>query len=424
MKPSKIALVTTYPPSKGSLNEYAYHLVQQMKHKPEIGELVIISDQLEAGEEIKIEEASIPVRFVPTWKFNSWLNLIRIFQVLRKERPDVVLYNLQFLTFGDRKIPATLGLFAPLLTRLMGMISVVLLHNITETVDLGSAGITKNRLLQKFFAFTGTILTRILLSAHMVAVTIPKYVHILEKKYKAKNVALIPHGSFELPDIPNFGKTETVKKVMTFGKFGTYKLVEPMIDAVEIVRRRTNLKIEAVIAGTDSPNRKGYLDAVQDQYRDVHGLNFTGYVEEEDVPKIFGESDVCVFPYSSTTGSSGVLHQAGSYGKAAILPNIGDLKALVEEEGYAGAFFKHDSVEELADAIEHLLVNDEERISIAQQNYAAAAGLPMSDIVDWYLIHFASLLAEKKQSTEHRSPGDTRMDSFLFTPQKGMLKAS
>ena len=40
---------------------------------------------------------------------------------------------------------------------------------------------------------------------------------------------------------------------------------------------------------------------------------------------MFAAASVAVFPYTSTTGSSGVLHQAGSYGCPVALPDIGDL---------------------------------------------------------------------------------------------------
>jgi glycosyltransferase involved in cell wall biosynthesis len=180
---------------------------------------------------------------------------------------------------------------------------------------------------------------------------------------------------------------------MAFGKFGTYKKVEPMIEAVELIRSRTNLDMEIVVAGTDSPNTPGYLAGVESTYKDVEQLRFTGYVAEEDVPKIFGESTVVVFPYTSTTGSSGVLHQAGSYGKPAIMPNLGDLAMLVKEEGYGGGFFEPDSVESLADAIQKVLENDDYRVILAKQNYFAAASLPMEDLVDWYTLHFQKLLS-------------------------------
>ena len=94
---------------------------------------------------------------------------------------------------------------------------------------------------------------------------------------------------------------------MAFGKFGTYKRVEILIEAVEMIRKRTQEDIEVVIAGTDSPNTPGYLAEMAVKYAHVTNLRFTGYVAEEDVPVIFSESAVVVFPYTSTTGSSGVL---------------------------------------------------------------------------------------------------------------------
>ncbi len=394
----KIAIVTPYPPSKVTLNEYAFHLVKQFKIKEEVTELVLLSDTLPSGECYPEIKGNCPVTIKTCWSFNSFKNLFTIRKAIKDVQPDVVLYNVQFLSFGDSKIAATLGLLSPAFTRLEGIPSVVLLHNIIETVDYASAGITSNPIMKWFFNLAGTIMTKIILMANLVALTIPKYVEIIESKYGAKNVALLPHGSFETPPVPDFNVPKGRKQIMTFGKFGTYKKVEEMIEAVEIVRQRTGEELEIVIAGTDNPNVKGYLKSVEEKYNHVPDLRFTGYVEEEDVPVIFGDSTVVVFPYTSTTGSSGVLHQAGSYGKAVVLPNIGDLKELVEEEGYCGEFFKPSDVNDLADAIEKLIVNDTYRKTLAEKNYAASASLPMEDITDWYLMHFEWLIGQKKST--------------------------
>jgi glycosyltransferase involved in cell wall biosynthesis len=395
-KKLKVAIVSSYPPSKRTLNEYGFYLINHFRNKKDDYEKVaIISDELPAGQSFDFQDASVAVEVVQVWDFNRWSNPLKIRSAVKKSGADVVLYNMQFLSFGDQKIPAALGLLTPWLTRLSGVPSVVLLHNILEQVDLSSAGITDNKLLAKAYNFIGTVLTRIILKADLLAVTIPKYVEVLEEKYKAKNVALIPHGSFELPPLPDFGLPAGPMQVMAFGKFGTYKKVESMIEAVELIRQRTGLDIEIVVAGTDSPNTPGYLNEVESKYSHVSQLRFTGYVEEEDVPKIFGESAVVVFPYTSTTGSSGVLHQAGSYGKPAIMPNLGDLAMLVEEEGYGGEFFEPDSVESLANAIQKVLQDDDYRRKLAMQNYYAAASLPMEDLVDWYTLHFRKLLSER-----------------------------
>merc|ERR1712098_157142 len=100
------------------------------------------------------------------------------------------------------------------------------------------------------------------------------------------------------------------------------------------------------------PYTPGYIESMKEKYKNVPNLTFTGYVEEKDVPVIFGESAVVVFPYTSTTGSSGVLHQAGSYGKAVVLPDLGDLGILVREEGYRGQFFPPSNADSLAKAID------------------------------------------------------------------------
>ncbi len=394
MKKIKLAIVTPYPPSKVTLNEYAFHLVEHFKLKEDITEIVLLTDA--DSKEAQITSSKVPVRIVPCWDFNKILNPITIAKAIKNEKPDVVLYNLQFLSFGDKKIPAALGLCSPLLTRIMGTPSVTLLHNIVETVDYDSAGITSNKLFSKIFTFIGTVLTRIILGGNLLALTMPKYVKIIKEKYKAKNVVWMPHGSFEVPEKPSFEIPEGPKKIMTFGKFGTYKKVDKMIEACEIVRQRTGEEIEIVIAGSDSPNAAGYLDSMKEKYAHVPGLTFTGYVAEEDVPTIFGESTAVVFPYTSTTGSSGVLHQAGSYGKAAVLPNIGDLKELIEEEGYQGVYFQPDDTNSIADAIENIITDNEKRDQIARKNYAAAASISMEDLTDWYLQHFTTLIQQQQ----------------------------
>ena len=386
----KLAIVSPFPPSKGTLNEYAYHWVEQLRLKEEVSEIVILTDQLTEGEYPNYDRES-KITIEACWKFNSLFNLWTLIKTIRKHKVDGVFLNLQFLTFGDQRIPAALGLMLPFFLRMIGVPVVTLLHNIMETVDLASAGITNNKVLQTVYNFIGTQLTKLVLYSNIVAVTIPKYVDILRKKYKQDNILLIPHGTFELPELPDFNKDEDRLSVMTFGKFGTYKKVERMIEAIDLIRQRTGLAVDIVIAGTDNPNVKGYLADVASKYAHLEDLHFTGYVEEEDVPGLFKDATAVVFPYTSTTGSSGVLHQAGSYGKAVALPQLGDLKELIEEEGYRGTYFEAEDVKSMADAIEALLLDEKKRTEIGRANYAAASGLPLSELAEWYMMHFERL---------------------------------
>ncbi|EDP96932.1 glycosyltransferase [Kordia algicida OT-1] len=391
----KLAIVTAFPPSKVTLNEYAYHLVKSFRQKENITELILLTDETPEAKDLNFSEAGCNITVKECWKFNSYKNIFSVTKAINQTQPDAVLFNLQFMKFGDKKVAAALGLMLPWICSLKNIPNIVLLHNILEEVDLGSAGFTSNKLLQKAYNFIGTSLTKLLLKADTVAVTMQKYVDVLEAKYLTDNVTMIPHGTFEIASTPSFDLPDGPLKVMTFGKFGTYKKVEKMIEAVEKVRKSSGLNLEIVIAGTDNPNVPGYLANVQEQYKHVPQLTFTGYVEETDVAPLFNESAVVVFPYTATTGSSGVLHQAGSYGKAVVMPDLGDLALLVKDEGYQGEFFEPTSVDSLANAIEAIVTNDAYRVSLGKTNYKAATAFPMERITDMYLEQFDAIIARK-----------------------------
>lgn len=391
----KLALVTAFPPSKVTLNEYGYHLAKNFARKEEIEELILITDETVEEKQLDFDSGNTKITVKECWKFNSYKNIYSIYRSIRESQADAVLFNLQFMKFGDKKIPAALGLFLPLLLRLKGIPNIVLLHNILEQVDLGNAGFTDNKFLKRIFNSIGTLLTRVILKADTVALTIGKYVEIIQEKYSASNIIQIPHGSFETPAEPDFNLPAGPKKIMTFGKFGTYKRVEILIEAVIKLRKTTSEEVEIVIAGTDSPNTPGYLAEMREKYKNVKGLHFTGYVQEEDVPKIFGESTVVVFPYTSTTGSSGVLHQAGSYGKAVVMPSLGDLALLVEEEGYTGEFFKPGNVDSLAHSLGKIIKDNLYRRRIGEVNYKAACSLPMEKVTQLYLEEFKNITNSK-----------------------------
>ncbi len=391
----KLAIVTAYPPSKVTLNEYAYHLVKNFRQLDTVTEIVLLTDKTIGEKTVDFTENGCKVTVKECWSFNSYSTLYTVTKAINETKPDSILFNLQFMKFGDKKIAAALGLMLPLLYKLKAIPTIVLLHNILEEVDLKSAGFTKNKLAQYVYTKIGTILTSLILKADLVAVTMQKYVAILQEKYKVNNVVLIPHGTFELPEEPNFNYNKNKLQVMTFGKFGTYKKVEHLIEAVVAVRKETNLAIELVIAGQDNPNAIGYLEEVQKKYKTVKQLTFTGYVPEKKVPQLFKESTVVAFPYTATTGSSGVLHQAGSYGKAVVMPNLGDLALLVEQEGYKGEFFEPESTASLATAIKTIITNPEHCSTLGKANYQAATAYPMFKIAQLYLEHFHAIIKKK-----------------------------
>lgn len=391
-----LAFISPYPPSQVTLNEYGYHLIRSFIGKQGIDKIYVLTNHLEDNSTYS-KYAVEGLEIIPCWKFNSLTTALDIRKELKRLKPDAVVINLQFMTFGEGKIPAALGLLTPWFCKRIGIPSVVILHNITETVKLDTIGMADSQWKKNLFLEIGKRLTQFILKADLVGVTISQYVDILKEKYKAKNVILLPHGNFELPERSYLPDPLPHINLMAFGKFGTYKKVEVMLDAHVILEKKyPNLKFISTIAGTDNPNVKGYLENVKTNYQHIKNLVFTGYVPEEKVEEIFQESTFAIFPYTTTTGSSGILHQAGSYARACILPKIDDLERVVEEEGYGGAYFETDNAQSLADAVSYLIDNPDERKAIEDQNYAAAKGLPMSELAEWYLSHINALIKANK----------------------------
>ena len=179
----KLAIITAYPPSKITLNEYAYHLVKQFRQKELITELILLTDVTEGAKKLDFVEQGCKVTVKECWSFNSYGNILSVNKAINQTRPDSILFNLQFMKFGDKKIPAAMGLLLPLICKIKRIPTIVLLHNILEEVDLKKAGFSSNKLMQNIYLFLGSILTKLILKADIVAVTMRKYVGVLEKKY-------------------------------------------------------------------------------------------------------------------------------------------------------------------------------------------------------------------------------------------------
>jgi glycosyltransferase involved in cell wall biosynthesis len=385
----RIGVVTAFPPGRNSLNEFGLHLVRHLSRLPEVSEVVVYSDVTDAGTPASMDK----VAFRQCWRFNGTMNLARVVREVVRSKPDAVLLNLQFATFGDKRVPGALGLLIPAVLRARGVPTLLVLHNLVDNVDMRDAGFASSAFAARVLTFAGRMLTRALLRADLVALTIPRYVEYLRSGYGAENAILAPHGSFEDIPTPSFSVPSGRRVIMAFGKWGTYKTVDMLVAAYQVLLGRGYDDLRLVLAGTDSPNSRGYMAAAAAKYADVPHVEFPGYIAEEQVASLFLEASVVAFPYTSTTGSSGVLHQAGEYGRAVVLPRIGDLVDIVEEEGFRGVYFVPGDPASLADALAEVLDDPEKRDELGKRNFAAATGIPMSEVVEWHLAHIERLLA-------------------------------
>jgi glycosyltransferase involved in cell wall biosynthesis len=382
--PRRIALVSAFPPGRLTLNEYGLHLAKAFAARADVSEVVVIADRLDRPEAELDLGPKIRVRRV--WSFNSHLTTVRIASALRAEKVDGAIFNLQMASFGDREVPAALGLLAPMAARLAGVPSGVIAHNLITGVDLEQTQLKGQPWRQRLVRLGGAVITRALLAGNYLTVTLESYRQDLATRHPKANVLLVPHGTFDTEHRDLVPSRDRPLRVVTMGKFGTYKRLETVIDAFRHLRGRPEFSgLELVIGGSDHPNTPGYMASVAEACAAEARIRFHGYVAEDDIPDFFAQARISVFDYSATTGSSGVLHQTASYGTVPVFPRIGDFVDVCRDEGLDGANYAPGDALGMAEAIAGLLANAEAADRLAQSNRAAAIGMPISEVADVHM---------------------------------------
>jgi glycosyltransferase involved in cell wall biosynthesis len=374
----KICLVSAFPPSQQALNEYGYHIARELRQMRGLS-LTILGDDLPSP------QPELPgFSVIRCWSFNSLQNPLRLLRALHRAQPDAVWFNLGFASFGDKPLPAFLGIVMPAMSRANGFDTHVTLHQLIETVDLKDAGV-HSPLLYKVGGF---VATQVLLCANSVSVLLPAYRNILREKYKRGAVYVRRHGTlWGRPEYPDFSKRgNPVHRVLAFGKWGTYKRLELMLEAFEMVCERMP-NVELLIGGTDHPKAHGYLRSVETQCS--HGkVRFIGYTQEKTIPQLFQSASVAAMPYTSSAGSSGVAHLACAYGVPIVASDIADCRQLADEEGLAIEFYQPGNARSLAETLLALLEDPARQKAMALQNVAAALRMSMPEIIRQYVRTF------------------------------------
>lgn len=390
----RIALISAFPPGQLTLNEYGLHLAKAFAAREDVSEVVVLADRLATPQAELDLGPKVRVRRV--WSFNSATSAPRILSALKSEAVDGAVFNLQMASFGDREIPAALGLLAPLAARLLGVPSGVIAHNLICGVDLEQTTLKGQQLRQRVVQMGGSLITRALLAATYMTVTLESYRETVERLFPGKEVLLVPHGTFDTAERELLPSRQRPLRLVTMGKFGTYKRLETLIEAVRILRARPEfLDLELTIGGSDHPNTPGYMARVRESCRTEPFIRFHGYVAEDDIPAFFGTARASVFDYSATTGSSGVLHQTACYGAIPVFPRIGDFVDVCRDEGLDGANYPPGDAQGMADAIASVLADPDAADQLASRNRAAALGMPISAVID---LHMRRLTAPPKTS--------------------------
>jgi glycosyltransferase involved in cell wall biosynthesis len=374
----KIALITSFPPSRHALSEYGFHVAEQLRQEPGV-DLTVLGDYLATPAD------ELPGFAVARcWGFGKPGNVATLLRAIRKVKPDVAWFSVGFASFGARPLSAVLGLLTPAAARLHGVYSHVTLHQLFETVDMEDAAVASPRL----YRAGGWLATHILLSANSLSVLLPAYRRTLDEKYRRGRVSVRSHGIFAgKPDPPDFTRRgNPIHRILAFGKWGTYKRLDLLIEAFNrVLTQFPNVRL--IIGGSDHPRTPGYVDSMAQRHASER-ICFLGYVPEESIADLFREASLAVMPYTSSAGSSGVAHLAAQYGVPVIASGIQDFRELAQHEGIAMRFFTPGDGDSLVEQMLVALNSPNELKEMAWRSYAAGVAMSMPLVVREYIRTF------------------------------------
>jgi glycosyltransferase involved in cell wall biosynthesis len=241
----------------------------------------------------------------------------------------------------------------------------------------------------RLYRAAGYVATRLVLMSNSISVLLPAYRRTLREKYRGANVHVRMHGILSSrPEYPDFGRRgKPMHRVLAFGKWGTYKRLEPILEIFATVADRVP-NAQLVVAGGDHPKMPGYVASVARKYEGDPRIVFTGYVQENQIPELFQSATVAVMPYSSAAGSSGVAHLAAAYGLPIVCADITDFREMADNENLAISFYETGNLQSMADQLTELLQSPERQRQMSEQNFSAAMRMTMPQIVRQYLRAF------------------------------------
>ena len=165
-------------------------------------------------------------------------------------------------------------------------------------------------------------------------------------------IHVIPHGAYSIePEEITLKKNNKIHFLM-FGIIRHYKGVDIFLEAISKIPVSERKNMEFLVAGKQYGNQNSvdYQAMINDLGISDCTKLINERIDDKELPKLFGWTDICVFPYREIYGS-GALLMAYAYGKPVI---ASDVPVFVEETdgGRTGILFKSENSSELAKAIQ------------------------------------------------------------------------
>lgn len=352
----RIDIISSYPPNKGRLSEYAYALINALAE--EGYRITVYSDVGNFNKE--------KIKVIKTWEPEDYISFIKLFHNVIRNRPRILIFNLAFAMFGKNRIINFIGFLnlfiLNIIKKVMKFKTVLILHNIPDFLNL------KLFLKETFFNKLGLRIAEIFaMTCDGVAVTMKMYKKHLEKKYK-KRIFFLPHGTWN--NANNDYELNNEKDAILFlGYISPSKKIESLAEIYSKIKRN-NERIKLIIVASPHPNYPTQIVRLK-IFKGMKDVELYEYLNEAEMPKIFNRAIAIVLPYETATGTSGVFHLASSFGVPAVATDLPEFRE-IEKEG--GGIIICKDINEMVYNLEKLIKDQEywKKLSERNKEYASS----------------------------------------------------
>lgn len=174
-------------------------------------------------------------------------------------------------------------------------------------------------------------------------------------------VQVIPHGDYSFYCKWDMCPQTEEKSILFFGLIREYKGLDYLLKAIPIVNESVK-DVQYIIAGDGDLQQYNSLF-----YDDINYDIYNYFIPDEEVASFFQRASIVVLPYTDAS-QSGVVPIAYAFKKPVIVTNVGSIPEVVDN-GKTGIIIPPKDVESLAEAIIHLLVNDDLRNQMGENAY-------------------------------------------------------
>lgn len=324
---SEVALITAYPcheqASVHGVASYAQALTRNLKASG-----VDIEVWADRGVQSSYYlDGENGVQVFRLWR-KGILAGLDLWRGLRSRRPAIIHMQIEHFIFGGGLGFLSIMVFLTA-CRLIRQKVVLTLHHIFDRGD-----ITREFLRESGLPQTPGIAYRLLHISTVLLCQLADRVIVHEEVFRQRlrgdygldldRLSVLPHGT------PVVGEqrppvSRTSRRILAFGYLKWYKGIDIVLRAFrELQGEFPDWKL--IIAGglpsglkTDHPHRHFLSELSNLAVSMDHQVEFTGYVDDADIPSLFAQADIVVFPYRVLFASSGPLALAIGFRRPFIL---------------------------------------------------------------------------------------------------------